>query len=102
MHRASQLRRVLAERIAPLPWVGDVRQRGLMVGIELVRDRASQEPFPWDEFRGVRVCNAVREHGVVLRPLGDVVVWMPPLSLTASEADLLGEATARAVEAACR
>jgi adenosylmethionine-8-amino-7-oxononanoate aminotransferase len=100
--RAGQLARLLEERIAPLPWVGDVRQRGLMVGIELVRDRASGEAFAWEEFRGVKACNEARAHGVVLRPLGDVVVWMPPLSLTEDEGELLVEATARAIEAACR
>jgi adenosylmethionine-8-amino-7-oxononanoate aminotransferase len=75
------------KRIAQLPYVGDVRQCGLIAGIELVRDRATQEPYPWDERRGHRVCEAARERGVLLRPLGNVVVIMPPLAITLEELD---------------
>jgi adenosylmethionine-8-amino-7-oxononanoate aminotransferase len=99
--RAAQLAELLRAEIAPLPWVTNVRQVGLMIGIELGH-RASGEPFAWDQFRGVGVCRAVREHGVVLRPLGDVVVWMPPLSITAGECDQLVAATRAGIEAACR
>jgi adenosylmethionine-8-amino-7-oxononanoate transaminase len=65
--------------IAELPHVGDVRQRGLMVGIELVADRETKEPFDWRERTGQRVCLRARELGLLTRPLGDVVVFMPPL-----------------------
>lgn len=65
-----------------LPAVGDIRQRGLMVGIELVRDRAAAEPFPMEEKTGARVCLAARKNGLILRPLGDVIVFMPPLCST--------------------
>ena len=99
--RAVDLRRLLETEIRPLPWVGDIRQVGLMIGIELVKDRAAAEPFPWDDFRGVQVCQAVRNHGVILRPLGDVIVWMPPLSLTREEAAILATATRRAIEETC-
>ena len=74
----------LAEMLAPLrelPHVGDVRQKGFMVGIELVKDRATREPFDPRRRVGAAVCTAVRKHGVILRPLGDVVVLMPPLAM---------------------
>ena len=75
-------------RIADLPHVGDVRQRGLIAGIELVRDKSTAEPFAWQEQRGIAACqHATREHGVWLRPLGSVVVIMPPLSVTLEELD---------------
>ena len=83
--------------VAALAHVGEVRQRGLMVGIELVADRASREPFPYEAAVGDRVCRAVRRRGVILRPLGDVVVLMPPLSITIREIDLLVAATGEAI-----
>ncbi len=80
-----------------LPHVGDVRQRGFMVGIELVRDRATKEPYPWQEKIGIRVCQEVRKHGVILRPLGNVIVLMPPLSMTIEELTRLLDVTYRAI-----
>ncbi|MFC1704092.1 adenosylmethionine--8-amino-7-oxononanoate transaminase [Candidatus Omnitrophota bacterium] len=62
--------------------VGNIRQKGLMVGIELVKDKATKKPFAWEEKIGVKVCQAVRKYGVILRPLGNVIVLMPPLSIT--------------------
>jgi adenosylmethionine-8-amino-7-oxononanoate aminotransferase len=74
----------LADMLKPigeLPQVGDVRQRGLMVGIELVADRETKQPFDPTQRMGWRVIERAREHGVVIRPLGDVVVLMPPLAI---------------------
>jgi adenosylmethionine-8-amino-7-oxononanoate aminotransferase len=76
--RAAQLAELLAERIAPLPGVAAVRQRGLMAGVELA------PPAPGLRW-GRRVCAGAVERGVLLRPLGDVVVIMPPLTTTAAE-----------------
>jgi adenosylmethionine-8-amino-7-oxononanoate aminotransferase len=74
-------------RLAQHPHVGDVRQRGLIAGIELVRDRATKEPYPWAEKRGIRVCQHALSRGVWLRPLGNVVVIMPPLAISLDELD---------------
>lgn len=87
------------DRLAQHPNVGDVRRRGMMVGIELVKDKATKAPFAFEERMGFRVCLEAREHGVWLRPLGNVLVLMPPLSLTEAEARLLMTAVERAVEA---
>ncbi|MBI5415609.1 MAG: adenosylmethionine--8-amino-7-oxononanoate transaminase [Candidatus Omnitrophica bacterium] len=78
--------------------VGDVRQRGFMAGIELVRDRVTKEPYPWQEKIGVRVCQEVRKYGVILRPLGNVIVLLPPLSMTMEELERLLDVTYRAIE----
>jgi len=78
------------ERLRPLSLVGDIRQRGLMAGVELVRDRASKAPFPASLRMGARVCQLCREQGVLLRPLGNVVVVMPPLAIDLSLLDRLG------------
>jgi adenosylmethionine-8-amino-7-oxononanoate aminotransferase len=80
-----------------IPSVGDIRQKGFMVGIELVKDRATREPFPWEERVGAKVCERVRHYGVILRPLGNVIVLMPPLSMSVGELRLLVDATGRAI-----
>jgi len=86
--KVAQLRRHLA-RIAGLPCVGDVRQCGLIAGIELVADRATKAAFPAEKRVGARTCRLARERGVLLRPLGDVIVVMPPLAVSDSLLDLL-------------
>ncbi len=71
------------------PRVGEVRQRGLMVGIELVRDRGTKQEYPYEARAGHRACMEARAMGAVLRPLGNVVVLMPPLAMTEAQlADL--------------
>lgn len=80
-----------------LPRVGDIRQKGLMVGIELVENRAAKKAFDWKERIGIKVCEKVRERGIILRPLGNVIVLMPPLSITKEEIDHLVETVAWAV-----
>ena len=79
------------QRSAALPIVGDVRQQGLMAGIELVQDRATKQPFPPQSRVGAQICRAARDQGVLLRPLGDVVVVMPPLAIDGSLLDRLGD-----------
>ncbi len=74
--------------------VGDIRQFGLCVGIELVRDKVTKAAFPGEQRTGVRVCNAALKAGVFLRPLGDVIVLMPPLSMSLEELSKLVNAVA--------
>jgi len=88
------------ERIAELPHVGHVRQCGLIAGIELVRDEATREPYPWTERRGQRVCDHAKLEGVWLRPLGNVIVIMPPLAITLPELDRILTAVAHGITAA--
>jgi adenosylmethionine-8-amino-7-oxononanoate aminotransferase len=79
-------------RLAKLSQVGNVRQRGLIGAIELVRDRATKEPFPWQERRGFRVCELALQKGVWLRPLVNVVAIIPPLSVSLGELDQICDA----------
>ena len=97
VRRTAEVLRPKLAAIAELDHVGDVRQRGLMVGIELVRDRRTKEPYDYAERIGHRVCLALRKRGILLRPLGPVVVMMPPLSLTEAEAVRLGDAVREAI-----
>ena len=89
-------------RIAGHPHVGDVRQCGLMAGVELVQNRQTREPYAWAEKRGYRVCDSARAEGVWLRPLGNVVVIMPPLAITLDELDRICLAVERGIDQATR
>jgi adenosylmethionine-8-amino-7-oxononanoate aminotransferase len=68
-----------------LKHVGEIRQLGMMVGIELVLDKVSKEEYPFSDRIGIRVCKEARNRGLVIRPLGNIVVLMPPLSISSSE-----------------
>ncbi|MED1915985.1 adenosylmethionine--8-amino-7-oxononanoate transaminase [Bacillus thuringiensis] len=75
----------LLKPLRDLPHVGEIRQKGLMAGIELVRDKETKEPYHWNERIGVRVCQIAREKGLLTRPLGNVIVFIPPLVSTTEE-----------------
>jgi len=68
-----------------LEHVGDIRQCGLMIGIELMQDIAAKTPYPGEATIGAAVCHKARQYGLIIRPLGDVVVFMPPLASTVDE-----------------
>jgi adenosylmethionine-8-amino-7-oxononanoate aminotransferase len=97
--KIERLRRNLAP-LADHPQVGDVRQRGMIAAVELVRNKDTQEPFPWTERRGARVCRHAMTEGVWIRPLGNVVYLMPPLAISLEEIDQLCGALIRGVEQA--
>lgn len=69
--------------------VGEIRQKGLMIGIELVRDKVSREPYDWADRIGVRTTLRARELGMLTRPLGNVIVFIPPLSSNVAELDAM-------------
>jgi len=95
----------LAKRLAPLrdhPNVGDVRQTGMIAAVELVADKASRRPYPPTERRGLRIYLHGLKHGVLLRPLGDVVYFMPPYVVSTQEIDLLVDTAIAGIEQAVR
>ncbi len=81
-----------------LPHVGDIRQCGMMVGIELVRNKKNKTPYAWEEKAGISVTLEARKHGVIIRPLGNVVVIMPPLSISLTELEALLTAIYKSIE----
>jgi adenosylmethionine-8-amino-7-oxononanoate aminotransferase len=83
------LQRVLAP-LLDHPHVGSLRGRGLMMGFELVKDRTSGEDYPASERRGHRVVLEARKLGVNTRAIGDLVLSVPPLTITSDELELLG------------
>ncbi len=82
--------------------MGDIRQAGFMVGIELVKDRHSRIPYSAKDRIGHAVAMEARHRGVLLRPLGNVVVLMPPLSISRSELKMLLDVTYRSIETATK
>jgi adenosylmethionine-8-amino-7-oxononanoate aminotransferase len=96
---------VLADAAAPLqdhPNIAEVRQTGMILAVEMVKDRKARTPFPWEERRGLRVCRHALAHGVLLRPLGDVIYFMPPYVITPDEIRWLAEVAIEAIDAAVR
>ncbi|HWG76566.1 MAG TPA: adenosylmethionine--8-amino-7-oxononanoate transaminase [Steroidobacteraceae bacterium] len=94
----------LAARLAPLashPHVAEVRQTGMIAAVELVRDRATREPWPWQERRGWTLHRHALSRGVLLRPLGNVVYFMPPYVITPAEIDLMVQVASEGIERAC-
>ncbi|MFN7140453.1 MAG: aminotransferase class III-fold pyridoxal phosphate-dependent enzyme, partial [Limisphaerales bacterium] len=78
--------------------IGDIRQVGLVVGIELVRDWVTREPFQLEERAGIRVCEAMAKRSVLTRPIGSVIVIMPPYCTTTEQAKQMVHALKEAVE----
>ena len=103
--RNRQLAAHLARRLEPLrehPHVADVRQTGMIAAVELVADKVSRRPFPAAERRGLRVYLHGLKHGVLLRPLGNVVYFMPPYVVTEQEIDLLVDTAISGIEQALK
>jgi adenosylmethionine-8-amino-7-oxononanoate aminotransferase len=103
LDNVNRLSMVLARRLAALarhPQVLDIRRCGLMVGIELVQDRETGTPFPPERRLGHQVTLAARKRGVIIRPLGDVVVLMPAPAMPETLLERLCDATFEAIDEA--
>jgi adenosylmethionine-8-amino-7-oxononanoate aminotransferase len=96
--RIAQLSQRLQTEFAILDHVADIRQWGMMVGIELMRDPQQGITYEPHEKIGIRVITEARKHGVMIRPLGGVMILMPPLSITESELTRLLDVTYQAIE----
>jgi adenosylmethionine-8-amino-7-oxononanoate aminotransferase len=77
--------RIALESLADDPWVGDIRQCGYMVGIELVQDQSQKIPFPASDRIGQKIAMTARALGLLIRPIGTIMILMPPLSATVKE-----------------
>jgi adenosylmethionine-8-amino-7-oxononanoate transaminase len=87
-------------RVQGLPYVGDVRQRGLMVGVELVRDRSQKTPFAYDVQAGWVVAREARRRELLIRPIGNVVIFMPPIGVPRADIVVMAERFVDAMVAA--
>jgi adenosylmethionine-8-amino-7-oxononanoate aminotransferase len=103
IRRRAQLQQTLHRELQHL-WslsnVGDIRQVGLVAGIELVRDWRTREPFALRERAGLRVCAVLARHGVLTRPVGNVLVLMPPYCTTPTQAETMVRALREAIREA--
>ena len=103
LERNRALAAHLAQRLAPLrdhPNVADVRQTGMIAAVELVADKSSRTPWPAAERRGMRVYLHGLRHGALLRPLGNVVYFMPPYVVSTAEIDHLVDVAIAGIEQA--
>ena len=98
---ARHMRAAVAE-LEDHPHVGEIRQHGMILAIELVAERGSRTPFPWQERRGLTVYRHGLERGVLLRPLGNVVYFMPPYVITPDEVDLMARVAIEGIDLATR
>jgi adenosylmethionine-8-amino-7-oxononanoate aminotransferase len=80
--------------------VGEVRQTGMILAIEMVKDKATRAPYDFRERRGLRVYRHALEHGALLRPIGNVVYLMPPYVIEPEEIEFLARVAASGIEAA--
>jgi adenosylmethionine---8-amino-7-oxononanoate aminotransferase len=93
----------MATAVAPLldhPHVAEIRQHGMILAMEMVQEKTTREPYDFRERRGLRVYRHALEHGVLLRPVGNVVYFMPPYVVTPEEIALLGRVAISGIEAA--
>jgi adenosylmethionine-8-amino-7-oxononanoate aminotransferase len=90
------------ERFKDHPHVGDIRQTGMVTAIELVKDKASKTSYPWQERRGLEVYKHGLKNGALLRPLGDVIYFMPPYVITSEEIKMLVDVAEQGIELAIK
>jgi len=88
----------LLSRLEGHPHIGEIRQKGMMVGIELVKDKGSKTPYPLEDKIGIRVCLEARKMGVMLRPIGNIIILMPPLSISKKDIRTMVSSTATAID----
>lgn len=101
--RNRELARVMSDALAPLashPNVLEVRQTGMIAAIELVQDRKTRAPFDWRERRGLKIFEHALANGVLLRPIGNVVYFIPPYVITPDEIRFMVQVATRAIESA--
>ena len=84
------------------PHVAEVRQRGMILAIEMVKNKAARIPYPWQERRGLRVYEYALTKGVLLRPLGNVIYFMPPYVISEEQVRHLAAVAYEAIDAATR
>ncbi len=90
--KVDVLRDALDSRFGRHPKVADIRHWGLMAGVEIMESPHDRRAFPYAAQTGARIAKAARKAGVIVRPLGDVMVFMPPLSIAAAEIEMLVDA----------
>lgn len=86
------------QRLWNLPQVGDIRQAGLVAGVELVKNWRTRQPYPLGEQAGIRVCRALAKRGVLTRPIGNVIVLMPIYTMTKKQVNNIIDELAESIQ----
>jgi len=89
--KLADVMRDATAHFAEHPHVAEVRQTGMILAIEMIKDKANRKPFAWQERRGLRVYQHALENGVLLRPLGNVVYFMPPYVITEQQIRMIAD-----------
>lgn len=86
------------EKLKELENVGDIRKKGFMVGIELVKDKKTKEPYPYEYKAGYKVADILLQKGIYMRPIFNTLILVPPLSITEDEIKFLCEKLYESIE----
>ncbi len=103
LERNQTLAQTMARTTAHLydhPHVAEVRQHGMILAIEMVKEKASRTPYPWQERRGLKVYQHALERGALLRPLGNVIYFMPPYIIDEAQIQLLADIASEGIDIA--
>jgi adenosylmethionine---8-amino-7-oxononanoate aminotransferase len=100
-HRLAEKLRASVEHLRDHPHVAEIRQRGLILAIELMKNPKTRTPWPWQERRGLRIYRHALDHGALIRPIGTTIYFMPPYVIQPSEIDTLARIATGGVELAC-
>jgi adenosylmethionine-8-amino-7-oxononanoate aminotransferase len=98
--RLSEMMAAEVAELADHPHVGEIRQHGMTLAIEMVSDKSSREPYAWQERRGLAVYKHSLANGVLLRPIGDIVYFMPPYVVTPEEIRLMARTAMEGIDIA--
>ncbi len=98
--KLANILKVETEKFLGHQHISDVRQSGLIVALEMVKDKSSKHAYPWQERRGLEVYKYALSQGVLLRPLGDVVYFMPPYIVTAEQIKIISDIAFQGINAA--
>ena len=101
VRKRSRMLQTLLKPLAESPIVGDIRQCGIMAGIELVKNKETREAFPLSERMGYRVAAECRRHGLLIRPIGNIVVIVPPLAATERQLRKMVNIVTKSCQALC-
>ena len=89
------------EHLREHPHVAEIRQRGMILAIEVMKDVANRTPWPFTERRGLRIYRLALDRGALIRPLGTTVYFMPPYVIEPDEIDALARVATEGIESAC-
>jgi adenosylmethionine-8-amino-7-oxononanoate aminotransferase len=91
--------------VAPLenhPRVAEIRQHGMILAIEMAQDKKQRKPYPWQERRGLKVYEYALQHEALLRPLGNVIYFMPPYIIKPGEIEHLAKVVTEGIQLATK